>query len=161
MSDGTIKIIDRKKDLVKLQGGEYVSLGKVESLMKLHKGVENVCIYADPTRMHTVAMVIPTAVWLEEVQAKLGKAGLSRENACRDPEIVDELTSALWKHGLNQRLEKFEVPKALFLVSEPWTPESGLITAAMKLKRKSLEAAFASEISNMYDGNNNLGVNKA
>ena len=125
MSDGTIKIIDRKKDLVKLQGGEYVSLGKVESLMKLHKGVENVCIYADPTRMHTVAMVIPTAVWLEEVQAKLGKAGLCRDDACRDPEIVEELTSALWKHGLNQRLEKFEVPKALFLVSEPWTPESG------------------------------------
>merc|ERR1712227_878903 len=89
MSDGTIKIIDRKKDLVKLQGGEYVSLGKVESLMKLHKGVENVCIYADPTRMHTVAMVIPTAVWLEEVQDKLGKAGLSREDACHDPEIVD------------------------------------------------------------------------
>jgi len=155
MSDGTIKIIDRKKDLVKLQGGEYVSLGKVESLMKLHKGVENVCIYADPTRMHTVAMVIPTAVWLEEVQAKLGKAGLSRGDACRDPEIVDELTSALWKHGLNQRLEKFEVPKALFLVSEPWTPESGLITSAFKLKRKALENVYQDAITDMYDKNNN------
>lgn len=126
MSDGTIRIIDRKKDLVKLQGGEYVSLGKVESLLKLHKGVENVCIYADPSRMSTVAMVIPTDVWLEEVQAKLEKAGLSREDACRDPEVVEELTSALWKHGLNQRLEKFEIPKALTLVPEPWTPESGM-----------------------------------
>ena len=29
--DGTIQIIDRRKDLVKLQGGEYVSLGKVAS----------------------------------------------------------------------------------------------------------------------------------
>eukprot|EP00091_Calanus_sinicus_P021315 TRINITY_DN6242_c0_g1_i1.p3 TRINITY_DN6242_c0_g1~~TRINITY_DN6242_c0_g1_i1.p3 ORF type:complete len:114 (-),score=23.04 TRINITY_DN6242_c0_g1_i1:388-729(-) len=35
MEDGTIRIIDRKKDLVKLQGGEYVSLGKVESLLKI------------------------------------------------------------------------------------------------------------------------------
>ena len=32
MPDGTIKIIDRKKDLVKLQHGEYISLGKVESV---------------------------------------------------------------------------------------------------------------------------------
>lgn len=29
--DGSFKIIDRKKDLVKLQFGEYISLGKVSS----------------------------------------------------------------------------------------------------------------------------------
>ena len=56
------------------------------------------------------------------------------------------------------RLEKFEIPKALFLVSEPWTPESGLLTAAMKLKRKSLETAFSFEIMEMYGGNNNQVV---
>ena len=35
LPDGSMKIIDRKKDLVKLQFGEYVSLGKVrlESLL--------------------------------------------------------------------------------------------------------------------------------
>ena len=126
MTDGTIRIIDRKKDLVKLQNGEYVSLGKVESLLKLHKGVDNVCVYADPSQMNTVAMVIPTAIWLEEVQAMLGKADISREEACSNPKIVEELTKDLWKHGLNQRLEKFEIPKALTLVAEPWTPESGL-----------------------------------
>ena len=27
--DGTFKIIDRRKDLLKLQNGEYISLGKV------------------------------------------------------------------------------------------------------------------------------------
>ena len=45
--DGTVRIIDRKKDLVKLQLGEYVSLGKVESQLKTHPLVENICVYAD------------------------------------------------------------------------------------------------------------------
>ena len=34
LDDGYVKIIDRKKDLVKLQAGEYVSLGKVISERK-------------------------------------------------------------------------------------------------------------------------------
>ena len=58
--------------------------------------------------------------------------------------------------NLLPRLQKFEIPQAVFLVSEPWTPESGLLTAAMKLKRKSLEAAFAEEISELYSLNDNL-----
>ena len=49
--DGTLKIIDRKKDLVKLQFGEYVSLGKVESVLKTCPLVENVCIYGDSKRL--------------------------------------------------------------------------------------------------------------
>jgi long-chain acyl-CoA synthetase len=33
--DGCLEIIDRKKDIVKLQHGEYVSLGKVSSILVL------------------------------------------------------------------------------------------------------------------------------
>ncbi len=57
--DGTLKIIDRKKDLVKLQFGEYVSLGKVEALLKTCPLVENVCIYGDSTQSFCVALVVP------------------------------------------------------------------------------------------------------
>ncbi len=58
-ADGVLKIIDRKKDLVKLQFGEYVSLGKVEACLKTCPVVENVCIYGDSKRTFPVALVSP------------------------------------------------------------------------------------------------------
>lgn len=39
--------LDRKKDLVKLQAGEYVSLGKVEAALKNLPIVDNICAYAN------------------------------------------------------------------------------------------------------------------
>ena len=51
--DGTLKIIDRKKDLVKLQFGEYVSLGKVEAVLKTCPVVDNVCIYGESSKSYT------------------------------------------------------------------------------------------------------------
>ena len=59
MSNGTIKIIDRKKDVVKLQMGEYVSLGKVESVLKIHTVIENICVCARPSESFTVALIVP------------------------------------------------------------------------------------------------------
>ena len=50
---------DRKKDLVKLQTGEYVSLGKVETTLKLSPLVDNICVYADSSQMFTVCLVVP------------------------------------------------------------------------------------------------------
>eukprot|EP00092_Neocalanus_flemingeri_P008227 GFUD01008870.1.p1 GENE.GFUD01008870.1~~GFUD01008870.1.p1 ORF type:complete len:716 (+),score=173.62 GFUD01008870.1:63-2210(+) len=155
-SDGCIQIIDRKKDLVKLQNGEYVSLGKVESLLKIHPAIENICVSADSRKNCTVAIVIPGQVYLDTLATELGLTKLDRESLCQNEKVVENVLHVLSKHGVTQRLEKFEIPKAVYLVSEPWTPESGLLTAAMKLKRRSLEAAFAVEILEMYSGNNNL-----
>jgi len=157
MPDGTIKIVDRKKDLVKLQGGEYVSLGKVESLLKIHPAVENICVSADSSKNYCVALVVPGQEYLESLAAELNLGNMSRDNLCVDEKIVTAYVRVIGQHGKAQRLGKFEIPRAVFLVSEVWTPESGLLTAAMKLKRKSLEAAFSAEIVGMYGGleNNN------
>lgn len=57
--EGVLKIIDRKKDLVKLQFGEYVSLGKVEAVLKTCPIVENICIYGEATKSYCVALLVP------------------------------------------------------------------------------------------------------
>lgn len=62
-----LKIVDRKKDLVKLQYGEYVSLGKVESELKTCSLVDNVCVYADPSKMFAVALIMPNPNNLKDI----------------------------------------------------------------------------------------------
>ena len=47
------------------------------------------------------------------------------------------------------RLQKFEIPRGVCLVSEVWTPESGLLTAALKLKRRTIEDKFRAEIARL------------
>ena len=43
---GCVVFADRKKDLVKLQHGEYVSLAKIETALITCPIVENICVYA-------------------------------------------------------------------------------------------------------------------
>ncbi len=59
LPNGNLKIIDRKKDLVKLSTGEYVSLNKVESVLKLLPFVDNCCVVAEPTKSNCVSMIVP------------------------------------------------------------------------------------------------------
>lgn len=68
----------------------------------------------------------------------------------KDPEMKALVLRQLSLHGFARGLEKFEIPAALTLIAEPWTPESGVITAAFKLKRKVIQNLYQSDIDMMY-----------
>jgi len=57
MPNGSLKIIDRKKDLIKLAAGEYVSLGKVENALKQVQGIGACVVFAQSNKGHCVAIV--------------------------------------------------------------------------------------------------------
>ena len=56
---GCIKIIDRKKDLVKLKHGEYVALGYIESIIKTLPSIDTCCAYADSNKENLILLVVP------------------------------------------------------------------------------------------------------
>lgn len=89
-----LKITDRKKDLVKLQAGEYVSLGKVEAELKTCPIVENICVYGDSSKTYTVALLVPNPRHLSELAARVGVDGNFEtlcENAAMEKAVVREL----------------------------------------------------------------------
>jgi len=150
-SQGTLKIIDRKKDLVKLHHGEYVSLGKVESLLKTCPIIENICVYGDSSESFVISLVVPDRNKLTEMAENLNLANKSFEDLCTDTTITTEVLKELQGHGKKVKLEKFEIPGATTLCPELWTPESGLVTAAFKLKRKPIQDYYQKELKQMYE----------
>ena len=98
MPDGSFKIIDRKKDLVKLQMGEYVSLGKVESVMKIHNLIENICVCAKSSESFTVALIVPEHSALVALSSKLiskDSSGMTFEDLCSGEYLIFCLASWL------------------------------------------------------------------
>ena len=149
--NGTLKIIDRKKDLVKLMHGEYISLGKIESELKTSHFVENLCIYGDALASSCVALIVPNEAMLKTLEKPLGLEHKTFEQLCRNKKVNQAILKELQDLGVKSGLKKFEIPGAITLVTENWTPESGLVTSTSKLKRKIIKDFYQKEINSMYD----------
>ena len=52
--------------------------------------------------------------------------------------------------GKDAKLQKFEIPEKIVLAPDPWTPESGLVTAALKIKREQVKAKFKDQLQQLY-----------
>ncbi|XP_005719617.1 long-chain-fatty-acid--CoA ligase 4 [Pundamilia nyererei] len=147
--DGCLQIVDRKKDLVKLQAGEYVSLGKVESALKNCPLIDNICAYANSDQNYVISFVVPNQKKLTELAKQRSIEG-TWEEICTNPEMESEVLKAIKEVATNIKLQRFEIPVKVHLSPEPWTPETGLVTDAFKLKRKELKNHYLHHIERMY-----------
>ena len=159
LPNGDLKIIDRKKDLVKLSGGEYVSLNKIESLIKLMPLVDNVCVVANSLKSFCVALICPNLKQLKEILNREVPGSVANSDKITDLyEVLDKnqkvsanLVKEMVDHCLSQRTERFEIPTRVKFVSEIWLPDTGLVTDSLKLKRKEIEKFYAKDIEALYE----------
>ncbi|XP_069798782.1 long-chain-fatty-acid--CoA ligase 4 isoform X1 [Dendropsophus ebraccatus] len=150
-SDGCLQIIDRKKDLVKLQAGEYVSLGKVEAALKNCSIIDNICAYANSYQSYVISFVVPNQKKLTNLAQQKGIEG-TWEEICNNPTMEAEVLKEIKEVASSMKLERFEIPIKVRLSPDPWTPETGLVTDAFKLKRKELKNHYLNDIERMYGG---------
>ncbi|KAG9272539.1 long-chain-fatty-acid-CoA ligase 4 [Astyanax mexicanus] len=147
--DGCLQIVDRKKDLVKLQAGEYVSLGKVESALKNCSLIDNICAYANSDQNYVISFVVPNQKQLTAMANQKGIVG-TWEEICNHPIMEMEVLKEIKNVAKTIKLQRFEIPVKVHLSPEPWTPETGLVTDAFKLKRKELKNHYLHDIERMY-----------
>ena len=138
------------KNLVKLSGGEYIALERLEAVYKSCNLVQNLCVYGHPDAKQPMAVIIPQEVHLRYLLKQGNVEGVdpdaSLHNLCEHPQVrklVLENCNAL---GKKNGFKPLEILEAVVLTDEEWTPESGLVTAAQKLQRKKIHEKFNEEI---------------
>jgi long-chain acyl-CoA synthetase len=159
LPNGSMKLIDRKKDLVKLQSGEYVSLNKVESVVKLLTFVDNCCVIANSYKSNWVLLACPNAKSIKDIiQEENKEKGKLNEPEVTDifayleanPKFLEKLTKDMLQFCMEHGCDRFEVPTKIKFVKEAWLPDSGLVTDSLKLKRKEIENFYKNDIELLY-----------
>merc|ERR1740121_1515405 len=103
-------------------------------------------VYARTGASHPVALLCcqrqPVLALTEEMPLK----GKTWPELCAEPEVIKRVSEACRASCKEQKLADFETPKAFAMVAELWTPQNGLLTDAMKLKRTAIVEAHAEVI---------------
>lgn len=163
--DGSLKIVDRIKNLVKLIGGEYIAIEAMEAAFNASVFVDGqaggLLVYGDGTMDRAVALVQANNVVLKNKAAALGISG-DIEELCANKElckaVCDDLNSEGKKAqlGANEKLAAVALipntgPVDVATVTSPWTPDNTLLTASNKLNRKPLEQALESILTPLIE----------
>uniref|UniRef100_A0A4W3ITK5 Arachidonate--CoA ligase n=1 Tax=Callorhinchus milii TaxID=7868 RepID=A0A4W3ITK5_CALMI len=149
LPNGTLKIIDRKKNIFKLAQGEYIAPEKVENVYVQSSPVAQVFVHGDSLKSHLVGIVVPDPEVLPDFAAKIGIKG-SYDELCKNQKINKAILEDMVNMGKQAGLKSFEQVKVLHLHPEMFTIENGLLTPTLKAKRAELSKYFRSQIDSLY-----------
>lgn len=148
MDDGSIRIVDRVKNLLKLKGGEYIAIENMEMTYGNSSFVDavagGICCYGDGDMDRPVALMQLNEAYAMQWAKNNGVAG-DFETVKKSKELQDAVLADMKKEAHKGGLSHLENLVALAFLTEPWTPENGCLTAANKLQRRAVIEKFEKE----------------
>lgn len=84
---------------MKLQAGEYVSLGKVEAALAQSPYVESICVYAESSQSYATCLVVPRAKNLKSLATSLKIDTDDWGELCQKPQLKSEVLKNLHAVG--------------------------------------------------------------
>ncbi|KAF8053195.1 hypothetical protein N665_1449s0001 [Sinapis alba] len=151
--NGSMKIIDRKKNIFKLSQGEYVAVENLENIYGEVQAVDSVWVYGNSFESFLVAVANPNQHILEKWAAENGVSG-DYNALCQNANAKEFILGELVKMGKEKKMKGFEIIKAVHLDPEPFDMERDLLTPTYKKKRPQLLKHYQNVIDEMYKTTN-------
>jgi long-chain acyl-CoA synthetase len=152
-SDGYLYIRGRIKEQYKLENGKYVVPSPIEETLMLSGYIAQVMVYGEQ-RPYNVAAVVPDleylTKWAEEHEVDPKDTDALLHNDAVIDLFKTEITRA------QKDIKHYERVRDFILTDKEWTPENGMLTPSLKIKRRAIMAELGAGLDDLYEGNDPL-----
>ncbi|RII12366.1 Long-chain-fatty-acid--CoA ligase FadD15 [Streptomyces sp. YIM 130001] len=145
--DGYLTITGRKKEILVTSGGKSVSPSQLEERVRDHPLVAQ-CIVVGNDRPYIAALVTLDGEAIDHWLNMRGKPRLTPAELVRDSDLETEVRRAVV--AANTLVSQAESIRTFRILAHQFSEEHGLLTPSLKLKRKAIEQAYATEVEALY-----------
>jgi len=151
--DGYLFIRGRIKEQYKLENGKYVVPSPIEEQLQLSGFITQVMVYGEQ-RPHNVALIVPDMEYLTKWADDEG-IDASDPVALLEQDKTVELIKTEINRGQSS-MKHYERVRDFVLSNEELTPENGMLTPSLKIKRRTVMAKYGDAIAALYDSEDPL-----
>jgi len=146
-NDGYLYITGRIKEQYKLENGKYVFPVEIEEEIKLSMFIDSAMVHG-ANKPYNVVVVAPD--WL--VAGPWAKdQGLPKdpEALIKEPKLIELIENEV--NNACKEMAGYETPRKILILPEPFSPENGILTPTLKLKRREVHKHFGDMIESLYE----------
>lgn len=146
-SDGYLRVVDRKKELIINAAGKNMSPANIENTILAACPMVGVMMAIGDGRTYNTALLVFDADSLGPYAAQRG-LDASPAALAADPEVIARIAAGVAEG--NAKLSRVEQIKRFRILPTLWEPGGDEITLTMKLKRRRIAAKYSAEIEELY-----------
>ena len=147
--NGSLKIIDRSKNIFKLSQGEYIAPEKIEGIFGLSPYIAQCLVYGNSFKNSCVAIVVPDEPVIKKWANENGVTG-EFADLIKNKELIKAINADMLKLATENKLSSLEKPKKMHLSAELFSVENDCLTPTFKLKRHQAAKYYQKQIDEMY-----------
>ena len=146
-SDGYLRIVDRKKELIITSGGKNIAPLAMESAFNTDPYIDRVVLIGD-NRNYLCALVVPNFEHLRQWASEQGLTCPTDAALANHPDVHALIEARIAE--VNRQFARFEQIKKFAILEKSFTVDSGEITPTEKLKRAVIAERYHTVIETLY-----------
>lgn len=146
-ADGFLWLTGRVKEQYKLENGKYVVPSALEEKIN-NSTLINLSVVFGSGKPYNVVLINPTPEAVEKFKADRKLQNATDEQLENNPDLRALFAAEL--KNMCADFRGYERPQKFALILDEFTIDNGLLTPALKIKRREIEKRFADAIENLY-----------